>query len=341
MADRVKPLERQTVVITGASSGVGWCTAHHLAARGARVVATARHADKLALLVADIEAAGGQALAVAADVTSEADLRRVARAAVERFGGIDTWINNAAVFMQAPVTDTELDEFRRVMDVNFLGYANGTRCALEWMLPAGRGGIIQVSSMIARRGAAWCSAYAASKFAIDGFTQSLRTELWGSGVHVSTVYLPAVDTPVYRHARGKLGTVPKPPPPVTDPAVVARAIARLAEHPKRERVLGGFAKFYARLALLPPGLGDWFLRHTADFSRSDLPATRDNLDHPLDDAPRARDGWSRPGWRGLTLGETARVLPWETTIAGVVATVALARAVRRRGGGRARRTGRR
>jgi NAD(P)-dependent dehydrogenase (short-subunit alcohol dehydrogenase family) len=333
---RFKPLGRQTVVVTGASSGIGWCTARHLAAHGAAVVATARNADSLALLVAEIEAAGGRAVAIPGDVTSETDLRRVARTAVERFGGLDTWINNAAIFMQAPVMDTELDEFRRVVDVNLVGYVNGTRCALERMLPAGRGGIIQVSSMIARRGAAWCSAYAASKFAIDGFTQSLRTELWGTGIRVSTIYLPAVDTPVYRHARGKFGTVPKPPPPVTDPAVVARAIARLAERPATERSVGAFAQLYMRLPLLPAAVGDWFLQHTADFTRSTLPAAADNLDGPLRDSPRVRDGWSRPGWRGLTLGETARVLPWETAMVGAAAALALVRAARRRPRSRSR-----
>jgi NAD(P)-dependent dehydrogenase (short-subunit alcohol dehydrogenase family) len=326
-----RPLSQQTVVITGASSGIGWCTAHHLAARGARVVVTARRGDVLARLVAEIERAGGQALAVAGDVTSEPDLRRVAGAAVERFRGIDTWINSAAVFIQGSVTAVELDEFRRVLDVNFVGYVNGTRCALEWMLPAGRGSIIQVSSMAGRRGPAWTSAYAASKFAIDGFTQSLRTELWGRGVQVSTIYLPAVDTPVYGHSRGKFGTVPKPPPPVTDPTVVAREIATLAEHPAPERVLGAFAQFYVRLPLLPPRMGDWLLQHTAGFTRSDIPTTGDNLDHPLDEPPRARGGWGRAGWRGLTFGEVARVLPWETLLGTALVTATAWAGARRLG----------
>lgn len=331
MSANSPPLSHQTVVITGASSGIGWCTAHYLAARGARVVATARREDVLARLIAEIEAAGGRGLAVAAEVTSETDLRRVARVAVERFGRIDTWINNAAVFIQGAVTDVGLDEFRRVVDVNLIGYVNGTRCALEWMLPAGRGSIIQVSSMVGRRGAAWTSAYAASKFAIDGFTQSLRTELWGSGIRVSTIYLPAVDTPVYGHSRGKFGTVPKPPPPVTDPAVIAREIARLAERPAPERMAGAFARLYVRLPLLPPIVGDWFLQHTAGFTRSSLPATRDNLDHPLDEPPRARGGWSRAGWRGLTFGEVARVLPWETLLGTALVTAAAWAGVRRLG----------
>jgi len=324
-----RPLSRQTVVVTGASSGIGRCTARFLAARGARVVITARREDALEQLVARIEADGGRALAVPGDVTSENDLRAVAHAAVDAFGGIDTWVNNAAVFIQGRVPDVGLDEFRRLLDVNLIGYVNGTRCALEWMLPVGRGGIIQVSSVVARRGAAWCSAYAASKAAIDGFTQSLRTELWGSGIHASTLYLPPVDTPVYRHARGKLGTIPKPPPPVSDPAVVARAIARLAVRPAAEQALGAFATLYLGLARLPPRFGDWFLRHTAGFTRSTIPSARDNLDQPLDDTPRVRDGWASRGWHGITLGETARVLPWETVLGTAVATLALSRAVRR------------
>jgi short chain dehydrogenase len=152
--------------------------------------------------------ADGQAVAVPGDVTSESDLRRVARAAVERFGRIDTWINNAAVFIQGAVTDVGLGEFRRVLDVNLVGYVNGTRCALEWTLPAGRGSIVQVSSMTGRP---------------------------------RSTDIPAACS----------GRCPSPRRQSTDPTVVAREIARLAEDPSPERVVGAFAQFYVRLPLLP------------------------------------------------------------------------------------------
>lgn len=302
------PLPGQTIVITGASSGIGRATARHLGARGARVVLTSRRADALDSLARSITAYGGRVIAVPGDVTSEDDLRAVARAAVERFGGIDTWINNAAVYIQSTVEDTTLAEFRRVLEVNLLGAIAGTRCALEVMRRQGHGGIIQVSSIVARRGAGYQSAYAAAKAGLDGFTQSLRTELWGSRIRVSTVYLPPVDTPVYRHARAKLGTIPKPPPPVMDPAVVARALADLAERPREELVLGGFGKLYSMLGRLPPKVGDWFLHRTGGFALSDIPAGGDNLDRPLDDPPRVRDGWSRRGWRGLTVRDLVRAM---------------------------------
>ena len=293
---------------------------------------TSRRADALDSLVHEIGRAGGRAIAVAGDVTRESDLRRVADTMVDRFGGIDTWVNNAAVYLQGPVEDTTLDEYRRVLEVNLLGYISGTKCALEVMRPRGTGGVILVSSIVGRRGAAYNSAYSASKMALDGFAQALRTELWGSDIAVSTVYLPSVDTPVYRHSRGKLGTVPKPPPPVGDPMVAARAIARLCERPRPELVVGGFGRLYASLPWLPPRAVDWFLHHTAGFTLSNLPTGADNLDHPLRDIPRERDGWARRGWRGWTLSDTVRVLPVESAAAaalGVVAAVALRRRLTR------------
>lgn len=296
------------------------------------MVVTSRRADALDSLAREIGRAGGRALAVAGDVTREDDVRRVARAAGDRFGGIDTWVNNAAVYLQAPVESTSLDEYRRVLEVNLLGYISGTQCALELMRPRGAGGIILVSSIVARRGAAYNSAYSASKMALDGIAQALRTELWGSDIAVSTLYLPSVDTPVYRHGRGKLGTVPKPPPPVGDPLQAARAIARLCERPRPELVVGNFGRFYAALSWLPPRPVDWFLHHTAGFTRSDIPADGDNLERPMQDVPRERDGWARRGWQGWTVGETLRVLPLESAAAaalGVLAVTALRRRLRR------------
>lgn len=324
-----KPLSQQTVVITGASSGIGRATALHFAARGARVVLTARRAEALDALVREITAAGGEALAVPGDVTREADLRAAAGAAVERFGGIDSWINNAAVYIQGRVQDIEIDEYRRLLEVNLLGYIAGTRCALEHMLPRGSGGIIQVSSVLGKRGAAFFSAYAAAKGGVDGFTEALRAELWGTDIRVSTLYLPPVDTPIYRHSRGKFGTVPAPPPPVSDPAAVARAIARLAEHPRNEHIFGAFGLLYAAIPWLPSRFGDWFLHRTAGFALSDIPSRGDNLDAPPDDEPRVRDGWADEGWRGVTVRKVTRALPVESLLGaaalGFVASRAMGR----------------
>lgn len=324
------PLAEQVIVVTGASSGIGRCAAQHLAARGARVVLTARRAGALDALAREIRAAGGEAIALAADVTEADEVRAVAREAVRRFGRIDTWINNAAVYIQGRVQDLDVAEYRRLLDVNLTGYIIGTKCALEEaMLEQGRGGIIQVSSVLGRRGAAYFSAYAAAKAGVDGFSQSVRAELWGTGIRISTLYLPPVDTPIYRHARGKFGTVPKPPPPVADPAAVARTIATLAERPQNERVTHAFGHLYLALGSLPSRFGDWFLHHTGEFTRSDIPDQGDNLERPADDRPRVRDGWAEPGWKGLTVQEVARVLPWESLLGAAALGFAVGRSLRR------------
>jgi NAD(P)-dependent dehydrogenase (short-subunit alcohol dehydrogenase family) len=308
-----KPLSEQVVVIIGASSGIGRCTAQYLAARGARVVVSARRAEALSSLAREIEAAGGQALAVRGDVTRPEDLQAVARAAVERFGRIDTWVNNASVYLQGRVQDITADEYRRVLDVNLVGLINGTKSALEVMLPQGSGVIVQVSSVAAKRGVPYTSAYSTAKAGIDGFTSTLRAELWGTGVHLSTLYPPTVDTLIYQHARGKLGVVPKPAPPVADPLEAARAIAHLARTGERTRYFG-WAGPLALLSALAPGAWDWMLHHGAGFTYSDTPARDDNLDHPSELPPSIRGGWAEPGWKGFTLRETVRVLPLESLL---------------------------
>lgn len=323
-----RPVSHQVVVITGASSGIGRCTALHLAARGARVVVTARRADALAELVREIQSEGGRAIAVPGDVTQEEDLRRVAGAAVTHFGRIDTWVNNAGVYVQGRVQDISLDEYRRVLEVNLLGLVNGTRRALEVMLRQGSGVIVQVSSVAARRGVPYTSAYSAAKAGIDGFTDALRAELWGTGVSLSILYPPTVDTPIYRHGRGKLGVVPKPAPPIADPMQAAREIAELAQSGRRHRFFG-WAGPLARLSAVAPAATDWILHHGAGFTYSDIPAGPDNLDHPSDLPGVVRGGWAEQGWRGLTVRETVRVLPWESMLGAAVLGFATARATKR------------
>lgn len=310
---RARRLSEQVVVITGASSGIGRCAAQHLAAKGARVVLTARRTAALEALAAEIEEAGGRALAVPGDVTRQADMDAVARAAVERFDGLDTWVNGAGIYLQAPFQATTDEEYRRILEVNVFGVIHGTRAALGWMLPRGRGAIIQVSSIVGKRGAPLASAYSMSKHALNGFTEALRSELWGRGVRISMLYLPSIDTPIYQNARGKLGTVPKPVPPVMPPERAARAIAELAESGRTTKYLGLFRHIYLGLNRISPALSDFVLSRARDFTVSDVPANGDNLYEPLQTVPPTiRGGWSRPGWNGLTVGEVVRVLPLET-----------------------------
>jgi NAD(P)-dependent dehydrogenase (short-subunit alcohol dehydrogenase family) len=330
-----RPLSQQVVVITGASSGIGLCTARHLAERGARVVVTARNAEALHWLVRAIEKSGGEALAVAADVTSEEGLRAVAEAAVGRWGRIDTWINNAAVFIQGEAEDITLDEFRRVIDVNLLGYINGTKQALVQMKKQGYGGIIQISSILGNRAAAFFSAYAASKAGVDGFSESLRVELWGEDIHVSTLYLPPVDTPIYQNARGKFGTVPKPPPLVVDPEGVARKIAKLAEKPKLTTSYGEMGALFWMFGIMPHGVADWIFHRLSEFTRTDIPDRGDNLDAPLwNETPQVRGGWMTWGWRGVRPSEVVRILPVETAVAaGALLALTVGALARWRNGG--------
>jgi NAD(P)-dependent dehydrogenase (short-subunit alcohol dehydrogenase family) len=328
-----RPLEQQTVVITGASSGIGRCAAMHLARRGARVVLTARRGEALDDLVREIEAGGGDALAVPGDVRSEHHLHAVVEAAVARYGAIDTWVNNAAIYVQGTVEDITVEEFRQLLEVNLLGYIRGTKCALEQMRRQGGGGIIHVSSILARRGAPYFSAYAASKSGLDGFTEALRAELSGTDIHVSTLYLPPIDTPIYRHARGKFGTIPRPPVPVYDAATAAGAIARLAERPEPELAVSAFSHLYLMLPHLPSRLGDWFLHHTAALTRTSIPSSGDNWDQPMGDQPSVGDGWGAPPRLRRAVRETGRLLPWPT----VLGLTAVGLAARRVGRSAARR----
>lgn len=326
-----KPLSEQVVVITGASSGIGRLAARDFAARGARVVVTARRADALLGLVREIRREGGQALAVPGDVTTPGHLRAVASAAVERFGRIDTWINNASVFIQGGVEEIELDEYRRVIDVNLLGLIDGTQAALDVMLRQRAGTIIQVSSVMGLRGAPFASAYSAAKAGVDGFSDALRAELIGTGVSVATLYPPTMDTPIYHHARGKWGTIPKPPPPVETPEKAVRVLASLAERPKARRTFGTFGYVYLGIAALPARWGDAFLRHAIPFTFSRIPADGDNLDRPSTLPPRVRAGWADTGFRGATVRDTARVLPIESFLGAAALGFLAARLTKRIG----------
>lgn len=311
----VRPIAEQVVVITGASSGIGRCTAEHCAGRGAKVVLFARGRDALDDVARSIRQGGGDAHVVTGDVANEEDIERLADEAIGRYGRIDTWVNNAALFIQGRVTDIEPAEYRRMVEVNLLGVIFGTRSAILRMRGGGGGVVVQVSSIVGQRGAPWFSAYSASKHGIDGFCDSARAELWGSDIHISTVYLPAVDTPIYQHARGKFGTNPKPAPPVADPLRAAKAIARMAVTGTPKKHIGLFHFLYLAPGRVSPRLGDWFLHHSSRFTYGHEPSVSDNFDQPSTrPAGAVHGGWRRSGWKGFTLGEIARVLPVETAL---------------------------
>jgi NAD(P)-dependent dehydrogenase (short-subunit alcohol dehydrogenase family) len=221
--------------VAGASSGIGRAVARAAGARGARVVVSARNAEALDDAVAEIEAAGGEALAVPADAASDADAETLCARAVERFGRVDTVVASVMVTVYAEVERLELEELARVLDVNFLGRARLYRAALPHLRES-RGTFVDVNSALAYRGLPLQAAYCASKAAARTFFESARVEeeRRGTGVHVCLVLPGAFNTPQFDRARQKLGLQPQPVPPIYQPEIAAEAILRCAERPERE-----------------------------------------------------------------------------------------------------------
>lgn len=230
-----KPLERQVVVIAGASSGIGRATARAAGARGAKVVVSARNAGALDAAVDEIEMAGGEALAVTADATSAADNEALCARAVERFGRIDTFVCSIMVTVYAEVTELDAEELRRVMDVNFLGRFHAYRSA-QPHLQTSKGTFVDVNSGLAYRGIPLQAAYCASKAAGRVFFESARVEQekHRTGVDISLILPGGINTPQFDRGRQKLGLQPQPVPPIYQPEIVADAVLHCCEHPQRE-----------------------------------------------------------------------------------------------------------
>ena len=292
-----KPVSEQVVVITGASSGIGRATALAFAARGAKVVCAARGVPALGTLVEQISAGGGTAIAVPTDVTDAAAVRLLAEAAEQRFGRIDTWVNNAAVGVWGRVEDITAAEFDRVMRVNFLGLVHGAQAALPALRRAGGGVLIGVASLEAARAIPLHGPYTASKFAVRAFHDSLRIELAQEGTPITvTTLLPAsVDTPFFDHVRNRLGFKAQPPPPVYAPELVADTIVYAAGHARREIPVGGAAGGLMLAQRLSPSLADAVLSLRSvgvGLQRTDQPDNGvDNLDEPVTETGRIRGSY--------------------------------------------------
>ncbi|HVL23643.1 MAG TPA: SDR family oxidoreductase [Thermomicrobiales bacterium] len=280
---RLKPLRDQVVVILGASSGIGRATARQCAARGATVVVAARSEPGLVSLVAEIEAAGGRASHVVCDVTDFDQVVNVAGVAVARYGRIDTWVNAAAVGVYATFEDTSLAEFRRVMDVNLMGYVHGAKAALPHLRREGRGALIFISSIESTVAMPLQGAYATSKHAIQGMVETLRRELRAERVPVSVTSIkPAViNTPFFDNALSKVGYAPTAPPPAYHPAVVAACVCHAAEHPVRDLYPGGAGRVMTVLQLFAPRFLDAAIgRVGIPLQRTDEPDGRGALYEP-------------------------------------------------------------
>ena len=254
---QLKPIAEQVVVILGASSGIGRITAQRFAQKGANVVVAARSEPGLVSLVEEITATGGQAIAVDCDVAEYGQVQQVAAAAVAAFGRIDTWVNCAAVSVYASFEETTIEEFRRLMDVNFMGQVHGAKAALPHLRQQG-GAMISISSVESLSALPLHSAYAASKHAVEGMIEALRRELRAEGAPISVTSIkPAtINTPFFTKSRNKMKQKPQGPPPVYDPNVVADCVLFAAEHPVRDLYAGGAGKLIALNQFLAPRLMD-------------------------------------------------------------------------------------
>jgi NAD(P)-dependent dehydrogenase (short-subunit alcohol dehydrogenase family) len=320
---RLKTLDEQVIVITGASSGIGLVTARAAGQRGACVVLAARNETELRNATDAIRGAGGRAVYAVADVSDATQVEAIADLAIREFGRIDTWVNNAAVSIYGRIAEVSIEDLRRQMDVNYWGQVYGSRTAVRHLRGSG-GALINVGSALSDRAIPLQGGYCAAKHALKAFTDVLRMELEEEGVPIAvTLVKPAsIDTPFFEKARTYLGVEPQPVPPVYAPEIVADVILHAAQRPVREVIAGGAgAKLSA--ARFAPRLADLYMeRWTFDAQRTERAAggRPDNLYQPLpaDGGERGRN------WEGhirkSSLYTSAMLHPRVTTavVAGVV-----------------------
>ena len=278
---KLKPVEEQVVALMGASSGIGRETALRFAEGGAKVVVSARNEEGLESLVKEVRGRGGEATAVAADVTHFEQVQAVAEGAAEAYGRLDTWVHLAAVSVFAPFDQTTPEEFRRVVEIDLLGQVHGAMAALPHVKREGRGALVHVTSVVARRAVPLQGAYCAAKHGVDGLLDTLRVELRREGwpISVTNVLPAAINTPFFDKARTRLGVKPKGFPPLYAPGVVADAILYAAEKAPRDLVAGGAGKGLILGQRLSPRLMDAvMLRGGFGSQMTDEPKSADDSD---------------------------------------------------------------
>jgi NAD(P)-dependent dehydrogenase (short-subunit alcohol dehydrogenase family) len=318
------------VVITGASAGVGRAAAVAFARRGARVGLIARGRERLESARAEVEAAGGEALVLVADVADSDEVEDAAATVEGTLGPIDIWVNNAMATVFSPVRKITAAEFRRATEVTYLGYVWGTMAALQRMLPRDRGTIVQVGSALAYRAIPLQAPYCAAKHAIQGFTESLRCELLhdGSRVHVTMVQLPALNTPQFDWGRNRMPRKPQPVPPIYQPEVAADAIVWAAHARRREVYVGGSTLLTVVGDKVAPGLGDRYLAKTGyDAQQTQEPAGRDGSDNLFDPVQGDPGAHGRFDARALTRSFQLELTKHRAAL-GAAAVLAGARLVR-------------
>ncbi len=254
----------RVVVVTGGSAGVGRATAVAFGQQASSVGLLGRDPHRLDSAAEEVERAGGRATTCVTDV-ADWDAVEAAADHIEReLGPVDIWVNNAMASVFAEFVDVTPEEYRRVTDVTYHGYVNGTRSALRRMLPRDEGVIVQIGSALAYRAIPLQSAYCGAKHAVEGFTESVRCELLHrrSGVRIGMVQLPAVNTPQFDWVLSRLPRRSQPVPPIFQPELIARAVVDFADHPRREMWLGWSAIRAIVGNRIAPGLIDRYLGRT-------------------------------------------------------------------------------
>ncbi len=325
----LKPLHRQVVVVTGATSGIGLATARMLAHRGATTFLIARNEEALAKVAAELTAGGHDCGYAVADVADFDALDAASAKAIEMFGRYDSWVNNAGVLVYGPFADVPLADQRRVFDVVYWGMVHGTLIASRRLREHG-GAIINVGSVLGEMAIPYQGAYCAAKFAVKGFTEAFRRETDAGREPISlTLIKPGpINTEVTEHARNRLGSAgTRLPPPTYDPALVARAIAHACEHHLRDITVGGLGGGALVLAnRMAPRLIDWtaaragrFVQTSNDPGRAER---RDNLYEPREDGEEHSS--LKPITRKTSLALEAQLHPLRTAAFGFAAMAAVA-----------------
>lgn len=288
----------KVVVITGASSGAGRAMAVELARQGARLVLGARRQEALDEVVAECKSLGGAAIALVSDVTDAAAMHHLASAAVNTYGTLDVWINNAGVLAAGEFTRTPMEIHDQVIRINLMGYLHGAHAALPHFKRQGHGILINNISVGGWFPTPYAVGYTASKFGLRGFSDALKGELHAYPyIHVCDLYPAFLDTPGIQHAANYTGKELKPAPPVYDPRRVARAVVDTIKHPRTKKTVGGAATFLKIAYALAPGLSR---KITATLMESylknaeDLPTTNGNLLQPVDYGRSIDGGWRLP-----------------------------------------------
>lgn len=335
---RRKDLTDHIVVITGASSGIGRETALAFGRRGARVVAAARNQTALQTLSDEIVRLGGEALPVVTDVSDFSQVEALASRAVERFGRIDTWVNNAAVSTYGTVAQMDAAELHRVIEVNLMGQIYGMKAALPHLEQSG-GSVINVSSALGERAIPLQAAYCAAKHGIVGFGEALRLELKAdhSSVRVVDVLPSSINTPLFTHARSKIGVKPKPVGRIYEPTVVAEAIIAAAKRPVRQVYAGFAGRLLAIGQRVSPRLTDWYFSGPGDAvagQRTDRPD--DGVDNLFTPSTGSGSSTGDFGERSKSTSVYTRVLAPHPAMVrtATLAVAAMAVMALRRGGAR-------